>query len=201
MDSVDPVQPWWNRIPAILAYPFSTGGLIALVTMTFAAFLQAISRFGPAGIMGKLIGSGLHARFQSACASRDLAAIGRSAPLLADAYWQAGNPLGATQVFRAVMGASPDTPLGAERLARLAKDLEQQEGDLQSAMIAWRTLALQNPDHARAPSALWRCAEICVKLQRLDWAASACQAILARYPMSEVAPLAQQRLKSLAPKS
>lgn len=140
--------------------------------------------------------AGLHARFQSACASRDLAAISQSAPVLVDAYWQAGNAAGAEEVYRALIAVSPETSLGPERQGRIAKELEA-TGDLQSAMTAWRTLALAHPDHPRAPAALWRCAEICAKLNRQDWVASACQAIIARYPMSEVASMAQARLRKL----
>lgn len=140
--------------------------------------------------------AGLHARFQSACASRDVAAIAQSAPVLVDAYWDAGNSLGAVQVYRALIAVSPETSLGPDRQGRLAKDLET-SGDLPAAMTAWRTLALSHPDHLRAPMALWRCVEICAKLDRPDWVASACQAVLARYPMSEVASMAQARLRKL----
>lgn len=140
--------------------------------------------------------AGLHARFQSACASRDLAAISQSAPVLVDAYWQAGDAAGAEEVYRSLIAVTPETSLGPERQGRIAKELES-SGDLQSAMTAWRTLALAHPDHPRAPTALWRCAEICAKLNRQDWVASACQAIIARYPMSEVASMAQARLRKL----
>lgn len=140
--------------------------------------------------------AGLHARFQAACVSRDIASAAASAPLLLDAYWQSGNVIGAVDVYRALVAVSPETSLGPERQGRIAKELEA-AGDLQTAMTAWRTFALSHPDHPRAPTALWRCAEICGKLNRPDWVASACQAIIARYPMSEVAALAQSRMKKL----
>ena len=141
--------------------------------------------------------AGLHARFQAACAARDAATVAQSAPALVDACWEAGDAARAAEVFRGLLSVAPETSLGPERLGRLGKELEA-AGDLLAAMTAWRTLALAHPEHPRAPSALWRCVEICDKQNRADWVRSACDAILARYPMSEVAPLAQARLKKLA---
>jgi TolA-binding protein len=143
--------------------------------------------------------AGLHARFQAAIAGRDIASVTQSAPHLVDAYFQAGNVVGACEVYKALASVSPETSLGPDRLARLAKELEQSLGDMQLAMTAWRTLALAHPEHPRAPNALWRCALICQKVGNVAWEASACQAILARYPMSEVAALATARLKKLDP--
>lgn len=142
-------------------------------------------------------GGEVRARFDAAIAARDAAAAVDSAPHVIDACWNAGDAPGAWSAYDALRKIAPEASLGPERMARLAKELETVARDLEAAMVAWRTLAFVHPDHPRAPNALWRCAEICEKLARPDWARSACDAILARYPMSEVAPMAQQKLKRL----
>lgn len=135
--------------------------------------------------------------FESACAGGDPSAIEPSAQALVDACWAAGDPASAWAVHATLGRVAPGLSLGPERQARIAKELESLANEPMAAIGAWRTLALAHPDHPRAPSALWRCIDLCEKIGRLDWVKSGCEILIARYPMSEVAPLAEARLKKL----
>lgn len=140
--------------------------------------------------------AGLYARFHAAIAARDLASALASAPLLLDAYWDSGAMAHAHAVYGALATLNPDIALDPPRQARLAKEMEA-AGESLAAASAWRALALQHPQHPQAPRALYRCAECYGKAGHPEWEAKALEILLQRYPMSEAAPLAQARLRSL----
>lgn len=140
--------------------------------------------------------AGLGARFSVACAEGDLVSASASAPLLVDAYWQAGDVESPPRLYARLLALDPDFSFDAPRQARLARAIED-AGDAPAAAGAWRALALKHPDHKQAPRALYRCAECHAKSGQSEWARKALQILLDRYPADETAPLAKSRLKSL----
>ncbi len=52
------IVPWWQRIPAILAYPFTSAGVMALAFLTFVDFFALLASFGPFKLVSMVFTTG-----------------------------------------------------------------------------------------------------------------------------------------------
>ena len=105
------------------------------------------------------------------------------------------SPVTARQGFQYLLDNFPNDPIAPDAQFMLGEAWEPANPD--SATVAFEAVAQNYPDSPRAPSALYKLGSISLRAGRTEEARRYFQRVVAGYPASDEAALAQSRLDTI----